>query len=1026
MNDLRRRLSIPLYFCFFLSGVAGLIYEVLWAKYLSLYVGGTGLAQVIVLATFMGGLALGSHILGRRADHCRNALRFYAFLEFGIAVYALLFSRVFVGGRSLFLWIVEVTGVTGSGLVAAKIASCVVSILLPTFLMGGTMPTLSRHMIRSIQHVGPRIARLYFINSLGAVAGCLLAGFFLVRLFGLEFSMIIGGMLNAVSGLLALWLSRYGEEPGAGGKSEEPRGGADAGRPAWAVVLLLACVSLSGAVSMIYEVAWIRLLTLVLGSSTYSFSIMLAVFILGLSLGGALLSRRRKQTGYTLIFGLSEVAVGLTVLLFLPFYVRLPFWFNQLASSLSREPATFGFYQLAKFAMCGLVMIVPTVLQGITLPAATQILARDMGRLGRRVGLIFAVNTVGTLVGVVFAGFVGLPRLGIKGVLELAVILNGLLGLGVLCTMRERKTRFAALAIGVGASLLVWGWYATQLGSWDRDVISCGVYRTRDRIPSYGALLDRVRERETIFYRDGVDATIAVQNLPAPDPDTVLVINGKVDASIRGDLATQKLIGHLPMLCRPDSRQILVVGAGSGATVGAVLAHDVGHVDVVEISRDVIDASRLFAPVNGRYWEHPRVTVHCEDAKTFLQVRPSLYDVIISEPTNPWIAGVAGVFSREYFEACRDRLEADGLFVQWLQAYEIEDASFYMMLETLSKVFPYYTIWNPTISDTVIVCSRRPYAPDFEYLRETCATPAVAVDLRLMGVHSPLPILAVQMTDRARTPSYVRWTGAEHSDFFPVLEYVAPRGFFVGSTAAGAKRLDDRTRTPANAALWIHDYMEVFPPAPSELRDCYAFAVAQPGLYGGLPATWAMEWCRRCPDSAAAALAAARHGGTETAPAKENFLAVASQDQPDAVARLWCEKAHAAYRARRSSLHLPETDELEKALVALISRRPGLADATLWRWLGELHYDRGEYDGAADALMRASGILAERGGGNEEERIEIGELLCRALLAAGDPVAAATQHRRLLGPFASNTRVILLGSEIHSRLPRSMSPAANR
>jgi len=243
-----------LYLCYLVSGVAGLIYEVLWSKYLALCVGSTGMAQVIVLATFMGGMALGSHLLGRAADRVVQPLKLYVYLELAIGAYGLLFEPVFLWARGVFIAVATASGLSAGGLTGGKIATAVLTILLPSFLMGGTLPAIGRHLVRRMADVGPHIARLYFTNSLGAVAGCLLAGFFLIRCYGLQFSMVTGAALSILAGLTALALSRAPEAPLAAAEAEAPA--APACRDAvWAPWIVLAAVSLSGAVSMMYEVA---------------------------------------------------------------------------------------------------------------------------------------------------------------------------------------------------------------------------------------------------------------------------------------------------------------------------------------------------------------------------------------------------------------------------------------------------------------------------------------------------------------------------------------------------------------------------------------------------------------------------------------------------------------------------------------------------------------------------------------------------------------------------------------------------
>jgi spermidine synthase len=1009
--------TATLYFCFFVSGVAGLVYEVLWAKYLSLYVGSTGLAQVIVLATFMGGLALGSQVLGAVADRVASPLKMYAFLELGIGVYALLFDHIFVAGREVFIAVARSSGLTAGGLVSGKIISCVLSVLLPTFLMGGTLPAMGRYMMRTLNVVGPRVSRLYFLNSLGAAFGCLLAGFYLIGRFGLQFSMVAGAMLNILAGLVSLLvLSR--ETAAAAPASVEQL---DEGErlSSWATAIVLAGVGISGAVSMMYEVGWIRLLTLVLGSSTYSFSLMLAAFILGLAIGSFLLSFRKRTTGYALIFGLSETAVGLTVLLMLPLYVKLPFWFNQLAASLNREPATFGLYQFCTFFMCALVMIVPTILQGITFPAAMKVLIPDMRRVGRRIGYAYAVNTVGTLAGSVGAGFLGLPFLGIKGTLELAVALNSVLGLAIVFTERRPELRRRGLAVASIATLAVWAWYGVAMGPWDRLVLTAGTYRTRQRIPSFERLRAELANRQTLFYRDGIDATIAVQDLKGEKPQRILVINGKTDASTGADMPTQKIMAHLPMMIHPRPEKVLIVGVGSGATIGSVLAYEgVKQIDVVEICRDVIDASRLFDSVNGRYWEDPRVRVFWEDAKTFLQIADTQYDVIISEPTNPWIAGVAGVFSREYFDTCRRHLAPGGFFVQWIQGYELEDSTFYMILETFTGIFPCYTLWNPSFSDTVLVGSPEPYGPDFDRMGARVRQPGVQRDLATMELSSILPILGFQMADYASRPSHVNWLGAIHSDFFPVLEYVAPRGFFLGTRAKGVKLLDRRSRSPENARLWVQDYLDARPVSAADLRQCFVFASSRQGLFEGAAAAWAREWVRRFPEDPAAQTAGLESSPqTYTGSVDRGRLKKCEKDEFWGLVsgKALCRFGYDDYIASRNYLEPGKAQAVLATIREVMARYPEEKDPQLFRWCGQLEYDLGLYSESASDLSTAVELLHAQNG-KRDDIIDAGLALCESLLAMNDRGRAMSVCDGPLAPYGVELKVALMKSRIRDAL----------
>lgn len=1018
-----------LYICFFVSGIAGLIYEVLWSKYLALCVGSTGVAQIIVLATFMGGMALGSHLLGRAVDRSEEPLKFYMLLEFGIGAYALLFHPIFIFIQNLFFTVAGKAGVDSSVLTFGKITVAVAAVIIPSFLMGGTLPAMSRHVVRNLKDLGPRISRLYFLNSFGAVCGCIIAGFFLISSFGLMLSMIIGACFSISAGMIALFLlptSRASKDYLSDGSecNEIDANAEDPCLAGWAFGVVLGCVSLSGAVSMMYEVAWIRMLTLVLGSSTYSFSIMLATFILGLSIGGWLLSLRRKTTGYAMIFGLSEASVGLLVLLMIPFYVRLPYVFNQVASSLSREPVTFGLYQLSKFILCALVMILPCILQGITLPAATKILMKDVGTLGRRVGYIFAINTAGTLLGAVGAGFLGLPLLGIKGTLELAAGLNCALAVAILLTRTWSSTRIRLAGFTVLAIILCWSWYFLGMAEWNSDVMSMGVYRMRYRIATYDDFLASARKKKHVYYKDGVDATVAVVD---EDKGTKtirqLLVNGKVDASTSGDMATQKMLAHLPLIIGDSIDNVLVVGIGSGCTIGSVLAHNVKQVDVVEISKDVFDASKYFSDTNGRYWEDGRVNIYFEDAKTFLQVVNRKYDLIICEPSNPWMAGVAGVFSREHFLACRNKLTDRGLFVQWMQTYELENKTFFMMIETLSGVFPYYSIWTPGVPDVIIVCSPSAYDPNIERMVQRINKPEVQTDLNSYQMGSPLTIFLMQMVDRASVYSHVPWFGLTHSDYFPKLDYLAPRGFFIGTESSGVDWLDRRSQSPVNADLWVKDYLSKYNPSNEEMRSAYNFAVTNRfrGLYRRLALCIAQEWVSRYPDDPAARIALCEEVPPDWNATRNTLSELSEVEVISYKARkMIVRDMRESYFARRNVMRVENTDKLLSMLQDLDTSASSVnkPDTEIRLWLGELLYDRGAY---RDAVLCLNSLQIDNSSMDKNAQFKVHLIMYESCIADGAVDAAESIAFRLTKLQPENRRAWLMWAEAYAKREKSGS-----
>jgi len=1004
-----RTAAAAVYLCFFLSGAAGLIYEVLWSRYLALYVGSTGLAQLIVLCAFMGGIALGSQLFGRIADRCASPLAWYAGMEAVIGLYALGFDFIFAVGRDAFIGFVQAAGMSAGNLTLAKIGASALTILVPTVLMGGTLPMLGRHLVRSLGGIGPQISRLYFVNSIGAFAGCLAAGFWMIRAYGLSATMIAGGVLNLLVAAAALAISNRTSAPAAAPAAEKTPVGPGLSRNM--ALMVLAASALSGAVAMMYEVAWIRMLALVLGSSTYAFSLMLATFILGLALGGLILSFRKKTGGYGWIFALSSGGVGLAVLLSLPFYVRLPYVFNQLASTITREPGSFGVYQVCQFVLCALVMLLPTVLQGITLPAATKVVTGDLGSLGRRVGLVFAINTLGTMAGAVFAGFWGLPNLGVKGTLELAIALNMAIAVAMLWTARNHPKFKRVFAGSVAVVAAAWIAYGVSMGPWDREVFSAGLYRVASRVPSFEDFKRDADKRKMVFYRDGTDATVAVVDTAK---ERALVINGKADASTIGDLATQKLLGHLPMLVHPRPENVLVVGIGSGATVGSVLKYDVKLVDAIEISEDVIEASRLFDGINGRYWEDPRVRIHCEDAKTFLQLTGEKYDVIVSEPSNPWMAGIAGVFSKEFYQTCLTRLAPGGVFVQWLHAYDMDDATFFMMVETFRSSFPHWTLWNSEGSDVIFIGSARSYGPDFARMEARMQDPRVRTDLEGFGIGSLASILSLQMADFADMRSPEGWSGVVHSDFHPLLDYEAPRAFFLKAKAGALTWIDERGDSHPNARIWLAEYLKGKSAiSPAELRQCYDYSVNRRGLFSRQPLCWAQEWYMRHPADVSAQFAYGQELGIEPGgvPVWLSRIQPAPGRQAYTKQLLLARSRYEDHAQTKNAMRVLNADAVLRDVLGW-KKYPEADQALADAWLGQIQYDTMRYREAVAGLTAAAGQF--RAQGRRDEMILAGVYLCKSLLALQSAADAAAAYREFLEPHAGDLRVRLMRIEIEA------------
>lgn len=783
--------------CLFLSGVAGLVYQVVWARYLALFLGHTSYAVVAVLVAFMGGLALGNAWIGRWADRVERPLSLYAWLELGVALYAVAFPAYFELCQDGYLSLARRMAPGSGGLLGLKFGFGFAAILLPTTLMGGTLPVLTRLVTRSLGELRSRVAGLYFVNSVGAVVGVMIAEYWWIPEHGLDPTVLWAGFLNAVVAILALLMSaglRMGgreelAEAGVGGGEEgvgvgeEPEERYSAGELRLAVV----AAGVSGFVAMLYEVVWTRVLALVLGSSTHAFSIMLMTFIGGLATGAWWVGRWRRRGRTFDAFGWAEMALAGVLVVTMFTYHLLPYAFVRLGAMITRMPGHFAVYQGAQLLVCVAVMFLPAFCLGLTLPLVSRVATSELARTGRSVGLVFSVNTLGTVLGAAVTGLWLLPWLGLAGTFVLGIALNVLIAVAVL--VRRSAWMFRGI-LGLGPVLVVGLVMAGTAGlgsKWSKS-FSMGLWRVHQPPRDLRDYLGMVNEFDLRYHRDGAGSTVAVNTWRNPANGRVelgLRVNGKADATTQGDLPTQMLLGHLPLLLRPEAAEVMVVGVGSGITVSSALTHPtVKRVDAVEISPEVCEAARReFGSHNRGALEDPRVSVIIDDAKSFLKTAGRTYDVIVSEPSNPWMAGVAGVFSLEFYETCRASLRPGGLMVQWVHIYESNNEALEMVLATYTAVFPFLTVWQSLPGDLILVGSDRPLTFDLAAMQERFDVPSVTADLQRADLFRLPVILGLQLVSQFNAPFLVGSDAPKHSDFRPLLEYVAERGFFAREEA---------------------------------------------------------------------------------------------------------------------------------------------------------------------------------------------------------------------------------------------------
>jgi spermidine synthase len=954
--------------CFFLSGVAGLVYEVVWARYLALSLGHTSYAVVAVLVAFLGGLGLGNYLAGLRADRLRRPLALYGSIEIAVGLLALGFPAYYELMRSGFLALARSLAPGGIAALSLKLALALLTILLPCVLMGATLPLLAKFVTRSLEELRGRVGRLYFINSAGAVTGCLLADFWWIPASGLKAALFSGAALNLAAGAAALWISRrLGEGQGPLFARPPPGGKLELALPPIERQLAVVAIALSGFVAMLLEVAWMRLLALVLGSSTHAFSLMLVTFIAGIAAGSWLVSGAGRWPRPLAALAWAELALAATLAASLWSYEWLPYWFSKLAASLPRREEAYALYGLRQAAICVSVMFLPAVCLGAALPLACRAAASDLGRAARTVGSVFAANTLGTVLGAALTGFWLLPALGLARTFGLGAGLSGAIGLAIL-SRRHWRRRPAWLAM---APLLVLAasWTAGQLfdPSW-RQALTLSLWRFPAPPQTREEFRARMRENDLRFYRDGAGATVTVNAFRSGGAEHLnLKVNGKSDASTAEDMPTQLLLGHLPMLLCPHSERALVIGLGSGMTCSAVARHpSIRRIDAVELSPEVVEAARLFDKFTGGILDDPRVRVVVDDAKSFLEIAAEAYDVIISEPSNPWMAGVAGLFSKEFYESCRRRLAPGGLMVQWVQLYEMSDEVIDICLATFGSVFGHFSVWQSSMLDLLLAGGTEPLRTELSALEARFAEPGVKRDLERIHLASLPALLACEVLSPESSRFFPPPGTPLHSDYFPVLEFAAQKALFVQEEARRWRALDERL-APRPATL-LGRYLprrKVGPADARMLARCHlALGFPPPALVRSLLVRWQDEEAgAREPRELLSRLgdpSPSYRSEVERLSGERDALLRAAPEDPRPL-RLHAMTLLEAYRADRSAFYIPEQRELRLVIERLLESDPAYR-RTYRLQLAELAWDRGD-----DELCLRLGEAALHGEGTGGE-----------------------------------------------------------
>jgi len=821
---------------FFFSGASSLIFETLFTRLLSYTFGNTAYAASTVLAAFLGGLALGAYVIGRFADRVRPSLLLYGSLELAIGVYGLSVPGLFAGLTRVYVWLYHAWAPGPIAATAIRFFLAGMVICVPAALMGGTLPVLSRSIAAGRSDYQSELAKFYALNTFGAAAGTLASTYLLMPNWGMRGAIATAFVVNAGIFVCTTRLDRAVLSPSATQAEQPrfqnisctapEKQLHEAGFSPWAGrkfhIIILVGAFLTGLITLAYEVIWTHALAFLVGNAVYAFGLMLFTFLCGLAIGAHLVSRLSANLrSWAWAFAISQVLGGVAVMLTLPLWNLVPALFKQgiltdrilallavcgpvglrliwiavtgvrsrwkeaaveilvlsLLGVAGTLPLRSGFSCFAateafRFFTAFYLLIVPILFLGISFPSLLNLFSRLREQTGRTVGSVYAVNTLGSIVGAVLAGFVLLPLLGSYATLQLAATVNVGLGAGFALWMLKPKQPWkTAFSSAIAVAVLV---AALQPLPWDMKRLTEGTYvyfRT-------GWRSDKVLyAREDVH--GGLTTVIQAGN------NRVLLSNGKFQGNNTGEVEAQVRFAMIPVLFTKAYDRALVIGLGTGGSLHTVAAFPFRRIDAVELAPSVVEAARTwFGDVNGNVLDRdPRVHLSVADGRNYLLVSQDRYDLITMEVSSIWISGEADLYNKEFYELCRSHLTEHGVLQQWVQVHHMRPQDFFVALNTAAQVFPHVAfVLGPGAG--LLIASSSPLDVDYQQIHAWEKIPSVRHELDLVGAHSMFSLLGeIVLYDQSYRAAISRFFQSRglaadlaSTDGYPYLEYQTPKG----------------------------------------------------------------------------------------------------------------------------------------------------------------------------------------------------------------------------------------------------------
>ncbi len=757
---------------FLLSGAAGLVYQIIWVRMLSLVFGNTVYAVSMVISGFMAGLALGAYYWGKKADKAQKPLRTYIFLEIGIAISALGASWLIFALDDVIVNVMTVDSINSGYWQLIRLALVFIILVIPTSLMGGTLPVMSKFYVKNIDQVGRGIGSLYAANTYGAMAGCFIAGYLLISYFGVSGTLITASAINVLVALI-VWITSMFASPSLPRviekeslnkkekKEKKKRLRKEAGKVVEEVVLAvktpvglaLTLGALSGFCALAFEILWIRAFVVSFKSTVYLLSNFLAVYLLGMAMGSHFFSKRLDKIKDPMrFFGLAQVAIGVWGMVSILIFFKT----HNIAIALGSlvGEMTLSKDVLILLILMAIVLLVPTFLIGLAYPLICRAITGSMDRLGKSAGKVYALNTLGAIIGSFSAGFILLPLFGLQNSLFIVSTIAILTGYCSLIAADTRKGISWAFPASAFAALIIFA----------------GVMISGNDI-GLGAKING----KIIFAEEGVTGSVRVVQSGQKGPLTLMVNNYQLATS--GDVAVR--FGHIPLLLKPDAKDVLLISLGSGITAGSVGAHPVENIDCVEIVPSLLDVQKLFQSDNHNIVADKRFNLVFWDGRHYVRMTKKKYDLVIADLFQPDSAGVGNLYALEHYLNVKSKLKPGGAMAQWLPLYQLSPDNLKVIMRTFASAFEYVLVWagdtNSESPTLMLFGSPDPIGFDLKKLFSAMDRDGIKKD---MIEHSDvLSFLSFFVMDRDAVGEFTRGYPI-NTDSKPVIEYSSPKNIW--------------------------------------------------------------------------------------------------------------------------------------------------------------------------------------------------------------------------------------------------------